>query len=87
MCNLRTDLEISKQLQQLVNAQNSNERESLSIDFGLKSHSILCDLPFFSLTKDLLYDPNHIFPEGVALKETTLFLSHALMKVTLTEKK
>lgn len=74
MCNLRNDSEINKQLQQLEKAVNVKEREKLSKEFGLKSQSVLSKLPYFSITKDLLYDPMHIFLEGVVPKEINLFL-------------
>lgn len=86
MCNLRTDSEINRQLNRIENAQNNSERESLSKEFGLNSHTILCKLSYFSLTKDLLYDPMHIFWKVLPQKKLHCFLNLALTRVISREK-
>ncbi|KAG8176633.1 hypothetical protein JTE90_028615 [Oedothorax gibbosus] len=85
-CILRTDTEIKRQLARLNNAANKADRENLSKEFGLNSRSVLFELNYFSLTKDLLYDPMHIFLEGVAPKETTLFLKSCITDGYFTRK-
>jgi len=74
-CKLRSEEEIVEFNKQFKICKTDFEKQQLQNQYEMKSDSFLVDrVPYFSVTKDLLYDPMHILFEGVCNREVTLFL-------------
>ncbi|XP_071653421.1 uncharacterized protein [Temnothorax longispinosus] len=75
-CKLRSEEEIVEFNKQFKMCKTDLEKQQLQSQYEMKSNSFLVDrVPYFSMTKDLLYDPMHILFEGVCNREVTLFLN------------
>ncbi|XP_070379275.1 uncharacterized protein [Dermacentor albipictus] len=72
-CPLRTESQYRGHLLELQEATLKKVRIELSAKYGIKTRSVLADIPHFSLLSDLLYDPMHILLEGVVPLELSLF--------------
>nr|XP_054920828.1 uncharacterized protein LOC129381755 [Dermacentor andersoni] len=77
-CILRTERETIAQMEQLKESTCAAARSKLSKEFGINGESMLTSIPFFLLTKDILYDPMHVLLEGIVPKEIALFLKTAV---------
>lgn len=74
-CKLRSEEEIIEFNKHFKMCKTDFEKQQLQSQYEMKSDSFLVDrVPYFSITKDLLYDPMHILFEGVCNREVTLFL-------------
>lgn len=72
-CPLRTESQYEENLRAIEAASSKKDRTELSAQCGIKSKSVLAEIPNFSILTDLLYDPMHILLEGVIPLELTLF--------------
>lgn len=74
--NLRNQLEHNEQVRKLKNQnQTQAERNKLSAEFGVTGESVLCQIPYFDVTKMLLQDIMHNMYEGVAAVEARLLIN------------
>lgn len=85
-CTLRTEGSVRAEMKQLDQCENPAEKQKLSKESGINSESVLASIPFFSLTKDVLYDSMHVLLEGVVPKEIAFFLRIAIKEKWLTRK-
>lgn len=87
-CTLRSEEEMIEFNKQFKKCKTNLEKLQLQNQYQMKSDSFLVDrVPFFSVMKDLLYDPMHILFEGVCNREVTLFLKECIHKKNVFTRK
>lgn len=70
--HLSADAQISEHVQALEAATSTLEISALSVEFGVNGRSLFCQVPYISLTRDVLLNPMHVFVESIVLREMVL---------------
>lgn len=84
-CTLRTEGSVRAQMKELNQCENPAQKQKLSKESGINSESVLASVPFFSLTKDVLYDPMHVLLEGVFAIRNSSFPSYSFVEMAHKE--